>query len=47
MDATKVPKSKMAMEMEKRKKEDPTSCITEFEKDKLKPIFKKYDTGTP
>lgn len=44
-DSSKVPLGKEKQEMEIRKKEDPLSLITEWDKSRLKPIFKQFDKG--
>lgn len=38
-----MPKSKLHEELEKRHEENPFSCIEEFEKNKLRSIFKSFD----
>ncbi|EAR89471.2 hypothetical protein TTHERM_00157880 (macronuclear) [Tetrahymena thermophila SB210] len=42
-DTTKVPISKEKQEMERRKQEEPLSIITEWDKSRLKSLFKQFD----
>ncbi|KAL4502458.1 hypothetical protein ABPG72_012045 [Tetrahymena utriculariae] len=42
-DSTKVPISKEKQEMERRKQEEPLSIITEWDKSRLKSLFKQFD----
>eukprot|EP00825_Cyclidium_porcatum_P038495 TRINITY_DN4488_c0_g1_i3.p1 TRINITY_DN4488_c0_g1~~TRINITY_DN4488_c0_g1_i3.p1 ORF type:complete len:413 (+),score=95.67 TRINITY_DN4488_c0_g1_i3:169-1407(+) len=39
----KVPKTRVQEELEMRKKVNPLSCISEWEKDKVKSVFKQFD----
>jgi len=45
-DSTKVPLSKEKQEMEIRKKEEPLTLITEWDKSRIKPLFKSFDKGS-
>ena len=40
-----LPKSDLVIEMERRKKENPRSVINEWEKNRIKTVFKTYDKG--